>query len=436
MIDDIEAAMRELVELYGRDDLAGALSQAEEVLLADPDNPLALLVKGVIAEREGRHLGARELLERAVSVAPEYGDAHNSLGIVLFRLGQAEEAGRRFARAMALSPKDSRPRTNLANLRRVEGRVAEARSLYEKAIALNGGDIEALTNLAMLALEEKKFAEARALTEKAYAAHESALTCYALGVVALKQDDLATATRLLARAVELDPRDRRGAGLRLAAIGAAALPERASPDHVAQLFDGMADGYDKWLVDRLRYSGPAAVAEALDSVRPDRKLRILDLGCGTGLSGQALRAKASVLEGVDLSSRMVRIAEARRVYDRLEVGDLLTTLERHEGSWDALTAVDVFVYHGDLEGPLRACRRALAPGGVLVFTLEEADPQALTSGATYLIQSTGRFAHAQASMEPLLTATGFRTTLMESISIRKEEGKPSPGLVIVAEVSP
>lgn len=436
MIDDIEAAMRQLVETYGRDDLAGALTEADEILLADPDNPLALVVKGVIAEREGRHLGARELLERAVLVAPEYGDAHNSLGIVQFRLGQAEEAGRRFARAMTLSPKDSRPRTNLANLRRVEGRTSEARSLYEKAIALNGSDIDALTNLAMMALEEKKLAEARALTERAFAAHESATTCYALGVVALKQDDVATATRLLRRAVELDPRDRRGAGLRLAAIGAAALPDRASPDHVAQLFDGMADGYDRWLVDRLRYSGPTAVAEALDSVRPGQKLRILDLGCGTGLSGQALRAKASVLEGVDLSVRMVRLAEARRVYDRLDVGDLLTTLERHEGAWDAVTAVDVFVYHGELEGPLRACHRSLAPGGVLVFTLEEASSDALAAGASYLIQSTGRFAHSKAAVESLLTAAGFHVTLMESISIRKEEGKPAPGLVVVAEVAP
>jgi predicted TPR repeat methyltransferase len=49
---------------------------------------------------------------------------------------------------------------------------------------------------------------------------------------------------------------------------------------------------------------------------------VLDLGCGTGLSGQALRPLARRLTGVDLSPAMIDARRTRTVYDVLTVAEI------------------------------------------------------------------------------------------------------------------
>lgn len=70
--------------------------------------------------------------------------------------------------------------------------------------------------------------------------------------------------------------------------------------------------------------------------------RCLDLGCGTGLSGQAVSALCDRIVGVDLSPAMVRRATEKQVYRRLLVGDItetVTSLARRRATsgieWDA-----------------------------------------------------------------------------------------------------
>ena len=57
--------------------------------------------------------------------------------------------------------------------------------------------------------------------------------------------------------------------------------------------------------------------------RPKRSLRILDLGCGTGLSGAAFKDLAAKLHGVDLSPAMIEKSRAREIYDRLSEDDVV-----------------------------------------------------------------------------------------------------------------
>lgn len=54
--------------------------------------------------------------------------------------------------------------------------------------------------------------------------------------------------------------------------------------------------------------------------------RCLDLGCGTGLSGQAASTICGRLVGVDLSPAMVCRAREKRIYRRLLVGDVTDTI--------------------------------------------------------------------------------------------------------------
>ena len=49
---------------------------------------------------------------------------------------------------------------------------------------------------------------------------------------------------------------------------------------------------------------------------------VADLGCGTGLFGERIRARADRLEGFDLSANMLAKAQEKGLYDHLAQADL------------------------------------------------------------------------------------------------------------------
>ena len=86
----------------------------------------------------------------------------------------------------------------------------------------------------------------------------------------------------------------------------------------------------------------------------NKQLDILDLGCGTGLSGAWLKDYAKSLVGIDISEEMVGMARKKDLYDHLYVNSIhnyLTnkkTITKHN-SYDLIVAAEVFSYIGDLQ---------------------------------------------------------------------------------------
>jgi predicted TPR repeat methyltransferase len=229
-----------------------------------------------------------------------------------------------------------------------------------------------------------------------------------------------------ARAAELRPDDPFGAGARRALL----TNERAaelSPAFVRELFDQYAPRFDAHLTETLGYRAPALLREAILARGARRYARCLDLGCGTGLSGAALRDLCGVLVGVDLSPQMVEAARAKAIYDALEADDLLAFLARErEGASDLVVAADVFVYLGDLTPVFAAVARALAPGGVFAFTT-----QALAEGDWRLLDDL-RFGHSSAFLASALATAGFDAVAIEPMSARRDRGADVPGLIALA----
>lgn len=93
---------------------------------------------------------------------------------------------------------------------------------------------------------------------------------------------------------------------------------------------------------------------------------VIDLGCGSGLAAEALRAGAAqnrCLIGIDLSPAMMREAEALGLYDRLQTCDIS---EWRPDSAPALIFSNAALHwvggHAEL---LTRLAQSLAPGGVL-----------------------------------------------------------------------
>ncbi|THD49812.1 MAG: methyltransferase domain-containing protein [Bradyrhizobium sp.] len=220
-----------------------------------------------------------------------------------------------------------------------------------------------------------------------------------------------------------DPGDAQGAAARLALLGEDDAARGLPSAYVARLFDDYAPRFERHLTQDLAYRGPALILETIEAAAPGRRFaRSLDLGCGTGLAGEALRSRVDWLEGVDLSSAMLAKARRRALYDALGEGEIVDRLRRRAAEFDLLVAADVLVYFGDLSALFTAAAAALAPSGLFAFTVET------HSGAGYRLQPSLRFAHARAYVETQAAAAGLSPIIVTDAWARREAGTEVPGL--------
>ena len=238
--------------------------------------------------------------------------------------------------------------------------------------------------------------------------------------------DTAAAVIAYRQVLVLDPADLHGAALHLAVLDPGVVPPFASVAYVGALFDAYASRFEGHLTGPLIYSGPADLVAALAEVGLRHFGHAIDLGCGTGLGGVALRPLTDALTGVDLSPNMVAAAHSKAIYDRLAVGDICGFLgDEPEASADLVLAADVFVYVGDLAAILTQAARVLRPGGTMAFTAQRC-AEGIAVGPDM------RFAHALGYVDTVLKACGFAPLILRAKSARRENDRDVPGLVAVA----
>jgi SAM-dependent methyltransferase len=130
------------------------------------------------------------------------------------------------------------------------------------------------------------------------------------------------------------------------------------------------DGYREWaetyenvVQDEMDLRLLARI-EAVDWARAGR---VLDLACGTGRIGAWLRAQGvQRLDGLDFTPEMLAGAEAKGVYDRLVLADMLDT-GLPAGSYDLVLEVLADEHLEALPPLYREASRLARPAGVFVI---------------------------------------------------------------------
>lgn len=247
-----------------------------------------------------------------------------------------------------------------------------------------------------------------------------------------KAGDLDAAAAAYGEVLELDPDDHGGAAVRLASMGRGATPAKAPDAYVATLFDQNAEVFDDVLVEQLGYCVPLLVRQCLQAMAAGPFPRMLDLGCGTGLTGGALADMCEHLTGIDLSENMVGMADDRGVYDDLYVGEIVAFLEDIEDApWDLIVATDVLPYVGRLDEFLAGAARCSSSGGLFAFSSETL-PDTVFAGRPFMVGPHQRFAHGEGYVREALSAAGFDALRTDPITVRHEEGVPIHGHLFVA----
>ena len=370
--EDPSALLQQGAARHGAGDLAAAERLYRQVLKRRPNEPNAHNLLGVLARQRGDAAGALRHTDRALAVAPEEPVFLANRGAALAEAGRPAEAVIALRAALARRPGDAVALRNLGQVLCALGDAAAALAPLEQAAALLP---EAPEPLLALAHARREAGDAAGATQAAAASLARAAA----------QPALAGQARFCWRRWA-PRRTRPGAGRLCAGPLRPVRPALRGGTHRA-----------------LDYRTPSLLAGLLEraGVAAARRLRVLDLGCGTGLSGAALAGFARRLEGLDLSPRMLAEARKRGIYHALHEADLLDWLPGRTGAFDLIAAADVLNYLGELAPALAAIAGALAAGGMAAFSVEAGE------GAPFALGAAMRYRHDPAHVAALAAAAGF-----------------------------
>jgi FAD/FMN-containing dehydrogenase/SAM-dependent methyltransferase len=106
----------------------------------------------------------------------------------------------------------------------------------------------------------------------------------------------------------------------------------------------------------------------LDAAQVRPGTRLLDVGCGSGLTLVLARQRGAVPAGLDISPGLLQVARDRLPDADLREGDL-EFLPFGDAAFDAVTGINAFQFAGDPRQALREAARVTRPGGRVVASL-------------------------------------------------------------------
>ena len=358
-----------------------AITSYKRALEHKPDYAEALYNLGNSLNECGELEEAIASYRETITIKPDYAEAHNNLGNVLKKIGKPNEAEFSYRKALAIRPDYAEAHSNLGTVLRELGRLNDAEESYKKALSIKPDFAETHSNLGHVLHALGKFNEA---------------------------------AESLRKAVGIEP-DLPGVQHRLNAL-LGITTDFAPRQYVEDIFNSYAKKFDNHLVNVLKYDAPIMLKKALlDLGLAQRKYKnVIDLGCGTGLSGLEFRDIAETLIGIDLSEEMVRKAEQKNIYDQLYVDDIVGRLEILKTQFSLFISSDVFIYIGDLL-PLFSCiKRHSTQNSLLVFSTEHTDD------GDFILRNTARYAHSKDYILSIAKQQGFRLEFFTTCNLRYE----------------
>jgi len=355
-------------------------------------NAESYLDEGKALSDAGRNSEAIAAYGRAIALKPDCSEAHYRLGLAWGDRHEFENSVASYQRALALRPDYIEAHNNLGTALQHQGKLSEALASYHRAVDLNPDFSQPYLNLGRL--------------------------CGTLG-------DQRGAAQSYRHAIEGGVDQDAFGHLLNAAEGVPS--ERAHAAYSRTVFDNFAADFDHRLVDELGYRIPqilGAHAKAL-LARPD--LRVLDIGCGTGLCGLHIMDACEHLVGVDLSPEMLAKARARNIYHELIEGDAVAYLDSAPAAaFDAVLAADVFIYIGELADVFVKIGRVLKIGGVFAFSIELAPAH-----QSFVLQENEHFAQSMQYIRRIAAESGLVEAEAFAQTIRGERGTVDDGCVFV-----
>ena len=301
------------------------------------------------------------------------------------------------------------------------GDYYEAEKSYRKALKSDPNNSDVLFGLAATLRVTESYEDSAKIYQRAFKSEPSRWEAYWELAYSLEMaGDLVGAEKAYQRCLRAHPNHCMAEHLLSALVGSNT--KRAPAAYIRDLFDDYASSFEDELIESLNYQSPNQIRELLQK----QKLALsqenlfnlgLDLGCGTGLVGEALLGLVRVLDGVDLSEKMLELTNAKRCYRNTflsDFEDFLFEKTPNFEDYDLVVSSDSLVYFGELEKIFLGVFHRLVLGGLFCFTLENTDKR------SFVLQRSGRYAHSKKYIFKLASKIGFVGFKSHKITPRNE----------------
>ena len=391
----LQGLIDSVIKLYSNDQIQEALDTAGALIKDYPNEAILYNISGACYASLGQMDTAVNRYEKALDIKPDYADAHNNLAITLQGLDQLDAAVERYKKALAIKPDYAEAHYNLGDTLHKLGQLDASVRSYEKAIAIKPDYAEAHNNLGN--------------TLKRLGQLDAAVRSYKKAL-AIKPDYVVPQHMINALTGNTST--------------------KPPKEYVKNLFDDYAERFDDSLVKQLQYKLPFLIKELILKLDPPRNKfeRVIDLGCGTGLTGKELRDISNNLTGIDISSNMVAKTRELGVYDHLFVGDIVDILGSSKEKYDLFIALDVFIYIGELTKIFKTVRQCCNKNALFIFSIETQEEDG------YSLLKSARYSHSEGYI--LKTASdGFKLIKSQEVNLRKEKEGWIDGKIFIIQAS-
>ena len=413
--------------LYKKNEFEKAEQQFIEALKSKADYFDAMYNLALSLKAQNKDDEAIASLIAILETKPEHRQGNFLLGKLLLKKKLYREANEYFMNVVNLMSGNNDVLVSIIKVLLDHNRYTEAKSYCEKIIAKEPEGIDGNYMLGVINTklgERQKAIENYRIVLQKNAHHFPSLNNIA--VLYLDTGKIETAKIYFQQALQLQP-DNEAIGYTLSALSEEQVFDKAPKEYIKKLFDSYANHFETHLCEGLDYQVPKLLKEAVETCVQGEisNWRVLDLGCGTGLCGEAFRSWAKHLVGVDLSAKMIEKAKQKECYDELLIKENLEYLKEQTAAFDLIVAADVFVYQGDLQQTFTACHKALSQGGLLAFSTE------IYLGENYIMHPTGRFVHSKGYIEKVAKEEGFRVLAAKIAQTRLQNDENVDGYIFV-----
>jgi len=391
----LQGLIDSVIKLYSNDQIQEALDTAGALIKDYPNEAILYNISGACYASLGQMDTAVSYYEKALDIKPDYAEAHNNLAITLQGLDQLDAAVERYKKALAIKPDYAEAHYNLGDTLHKLGQLDASVRSYEKAIAIKPDYAEAHNNLGN--------------TLKRLGQLDAAVRSYKKAL-AIKPDYVVPQHMINALTGNTST--------------------KPPKEYVKNLFDDYAERFDDSLVKQLQYKLPFLIKELILKLDPPRNKfeRVIDLGCGTGLTGKELRDISNNLTGIDISSNMVNKARKLDVYDCLIEGDVVDILSSSKEKYDLFIALDVFIYIGELTKIFKTVRQCCNKNALFIFSIETQEEDG------YFLLKSARYSHSEGYI--LKTASdGFKVIDSQEVNLRKQKESWIKGKIFFLQAS-
>lgn len=351
-----------------------------------------------------------------LELSPEHIGGHFHLGSLLMLQKQYQAAIDQLIQVEQSYPHHFETQSNLATCFLKLGWLVKAREHYLKASEVIPDDIQVLFNLGVIAMQQgnvkdaiKFYTRVLQIDVDNYEAQNN------LAVAYLSVKNMSAALNHFNEALRIQPSNEAIKHIISLLIKDKKITN-SPPEYIRSLFDSYADHYDPHILQTLNYQVPRHLFEIVKNKYDLSKVKwdILDLGCGTGLCGELFKPISHVLIGVDISQKMLEMAQQKSIYDQLNELDILSYIKEQKENFDLIVAGDVLVYFGDLASFFAAVHQALRPDGFFVFNVEIAEQEKFT------LTESGRFKHSKDYLDRLVSQSHFSLIDYNQASMRTQ----------------